>query len=45
MIPELLPHEARHVVLWGQDDVMDVAMLLVMYGGASMNRRGPAGLC
>jgi hypothetical protein len=45
MIPDLLPHEARPVVLWGQAGVMDVALLLVMYGDASMNRRGPAGLC
>jgi hypothetical protein len=43
MIPDLLPHEARPVVLWGQAGVMDVALLLVMYDGASMNRRGPWG--
>jgi hypothetical protein len=41
MIPDLLPHEARPVVLWGQAGVMDIALLLVMYGDASMNRRGP----
>jgi hypothetical protein len=45
MIPDLLPHEARTVVLWGHVGVMDVDLLLVMYGDASMNRRGLAGLC
>jgi hypothetical protein len=45
MIPDLLPHEERPVVLWGHADVMDAALLLVMYGAASMNKRGPSGLC
>jgi hypothetical protein len=45
MKPDLLPHEARPVVLWGQAGVMDVALLLVMTDGASQDRRGPAGLC
>jgi hypothetical protein len=30
--PDLLPHEARPVVLWDQADVVDVALLLVMSG-------------
>jgi hypothetical protein len=41
MVPDLLPHEERPVVLWGQDDVMDVSLLLVMYGDESMNRMRP----
>jgi hypothetical protein len=45
MILDLLRHEERPILLWGKASVMDVALLLVMYGGASMNRRGPAGLC
>jgi hypothetical protein len=45
MILDLLPHEGRPAVLWDQAGVMDVVLLLVMYGGASMNRRGPAGSC
>jgi hypothetical protein len=32
MTPDLLPHEARPVVLWDQADVVDVALLLVMSG-------------
>jgi len=45
MILDVLPHEERHVVLWGQAGVMDAALLLKMYGGALMNKRGPARLC
>jgi hypothetical protein len=45
MKPCVLPHEARLVVPWGQSDLMDVALFLAMYGNASMNRRGHAGLC
>jgi hypothetical protein len=44
MIPDLLPHEARPVVLLGYVGVMDDALLLVMYGGATMNKRSPTGL-
>jgi hypothetical protein len=43
MILNLLPHQARPAVLSGKFGVMDIALLLMMYGGASMNRRGPAG--
>jgi hypothetical protein len=35
MKPDLLPHEVRHVVLWGQAGVMDASLLLVMTDGAS----------
>jgi hypothetical protein len=45
MKPNLLPQKARHVVLWGQASLMDVALLLVMYDGASQDSRGPARLC
>jgi hypothetical protein len=41
---DLFSHEARLVVLWGQADVMDATLLLVMTDGASQDRRGPAGL-
>jgi hypothetical protein len=34
MKPDLVPHEERHVVLWGQASVMDVTLLLVMIDGA-----------
>jgi len=44
MKPDLFPHEARPVVLWGQADVMDVYLLLVMIDDASQDRRGPIGL-
>jgi len=45
MVPNLLPHEARPVVLWGQAGVMDDFLLLVTYDGASMNSKGLSGLC
>jgi hypothetical protein len=45
MIPDLLPHEARLVVLCGQAGAMDVALLLVMDNGVSQDRSGPVGLC
>ena len=40
MIPNLLTRGARPVVFLDQDDVVDVALLLVMNDDVIMNRRG-----
>jgi hypothetical protein len=42
MKSDLLPHEARPAVVWGQVGVMDAALLPVMTEGASQDRRGLA---
>jgi hypothetical protein len=42
MKPKLLPHEVRHVFLWGHGSVIYVSLLLAMINGAIQDRRGHA---